>query len=405
MHREVQRAFDSEKAVIPFRIENTAPEKTLAYYIGTVHWLDALTPPLEQHLQRLAASVLALLQSNEREVASQRPVEDARTQFSRAVSAATSAKTVGADVSDVRVSVAAEGLVRAFHMPSKVYSVAYSPDGHTALCACDDGVIRLWDLTTGNELRSLTGHTSAAHKVKFSPDGRLALSTGDTTIRLWEVGTGKELHSLEKLWDKAIAFSPDGRTALCSTVDVFSLFELPTFRELRAFTSHTGFRNYLDGHREAITSLTFSPDGRTAVSGCMDHTIRLYQVASGKALGALLGHSGAIKSVAFSPDSRTILSSSEDTTLKLWDFATGKELRTFTGHSARVFAGDVSPDGHTILSGSENRTLKLWGAATGKELRTFTGHSDMVMSVAFSPDGRSALSGSIDTTMLLWSLT
>ena len=118
----------------------------------------------------------------------------------------------------------------------------------------------------------------------------------------------------------------------CSTVDVFSLFELPTFRELRAFTSHTGFRNYLDGHQEAITSLTFSPDGRTAVSGCMDHTIRLYQVASGKALGALLGHSGAIKSVAFSPDNRTILSSSEDTTLKLWDFATGKELRTFTGH-------------------------------------------------------------------------
>jgi hypothetical protein len=57
IHREVQRAFDREVPVVPFRIENVAPEQSLAYYMGSVHWLDALTPPLEQHLQKLAASV------------------------------------------------------------------------------------------------------------------------------------------------------------------------------------------------------------------------------------------------------------------------------------------------------------------------------------------------------------
>jgi formylglycine-generating enzyme required for sulfatase activity len=57
IHREVQRAFDREVPVIPFRIENVAPEKSLAYYMGPVHWLDALTPPLEQHVQRLVQSV------------------------------------------------------------------------------------------------------------------------------------------------------------------------------------------------------------------------------------------------------------------------------------------------------------------------------------------------------------
>jgi hypothetical protein len=61
VHREVQQAFDGEKPVVPFRIENVLPQKTLRYYMGSVHWLDALTPPLEQHLQKLATSVLSLL--------------------------------------------------------------------------------------------------------------------------------------------------------------------------------------------------------------------------------------------------------------------------------------------------------------------------------------------------------
>jgi hypothetical protein len=61
IRREVQQAFDGEKPVVFFRIENVAPEKSLRYYMGSVHWLDALTPPLEQHLQKLAASVGALV--------------------------------------------------------------------------------------------------------------------------------------------------------------------------------------------------------------------------------------------------------------------------------------------------------------------------------------------------------
>jgi hypothetical protein len=62
IYREVQRAFDREVPVVPFRIENIIPEKSLAYYLGPVHWLDALTPPLEQHLQKLAESLKALVQ-------------------------------------------------------------------------------------------------------------------------------------------------------------------------------------------------------------------------------------------------------------------------------------------------------------------------------------------------------
>jgi hypothetical protein len=61
VHREVQQAFDGEKPVVPFRIEDVQLEKALRYYVGPVHWLDALTPPLEQHLKGLTASVRGLI--------------------------------------------------------------------------------------------------------------------------------------------------------------------------------------------------------------------------------------------------------------------------------------------------------------------------------------------------------
>jgi hypothetical protein len=63
VEREVRQALDGGKPVLPFRIEDVSPEKGLRYYLGSVHWLDALTPPLEQHLKKLVASVGSLVRT------------------------------------------------------------------------------------------------------------------------------------------------------------------------------------------------------------------------------------------------------------------------------------------------------------------------------------------------------
>ncbi|MSV28174.1 MAG: TIR domain-containing protein [Bryobacterales bacterium] len=156
------------------------------------------------------------------------------------------------------------------------------------------------------------------------------------------------------------------------------------------------------GHTNSVRSVVFSADGRRALSGSDDNTVRLWDVETGRSLRVLEGHSGGVNSVAFSPDSLRALSGSADKTVRLWDVETGRSLRVLEGHSARVWSVAFSPDSRRALSGSEDKTVRLWDVETGRSLRVLEGHSARVRSVAFSPDGRHALSGAVNGVVRVW---
>ncbi len=112
-------------------------------------------------------------------------------------------------------------------------------------------------------------------------------------------------------------------------------------------------------------------------------------------------HSSEIKSVAFSPDGKTALSGSNDKTLKLWNLSTGRVIKTLEVYS-NIESVAFSPDGRTALSGSDH-TVKWWDLSTGRVIKILKGHSSTVYSVAFSPDSKTALSGDSHCTRL-WNL-
>jgi WD40 repeat protein len=76
--------------------------------------------------------------------------------------------------------------------------------------------------------------------------------------------------------------------------------------------------------------------------------------------------------------------------VRLWDVATGKAVRRFEGHAEWVFSVAFSPDSKRALSGSYDRTVRLWDIETGQELRRFQGHADHISCAVFSPDGERA---------------
>jgi WD40 repeat protein/energy-coupling factor transporter ATP-binding protein EcfA2 len=251
----------------------------------------------------------------------------------------------------------------------RVNTVAFSPDGKTLASGSGDNTIILWDVATGQPIgQPLRGHTSSVLTVAFSPDGEtLASGSCENNNEILNCRKGKII-----LWDVATG-QPIGQP--------------------------------LTGHAGGVSSVAFSPDGKTLASGSYDKTIILWDMATGHPIGLpLTGHTDVVTSVAFSPDGKTLASGSYDHTIILWDAGTRQPIgQPLTGHTDIVNSVAFSPDGKTLASGGYDKTIILWDVATSRPLgQPLKGHTDVVNSVAFSPDGKTLASGSADKTIILW---
>ncbi|MBE9143597.1 hypothetical protein [Planktothrix mougeotii] len=121
-------------------------------------------------------------------------------------------------------------------------------------------------------------------------------------------------------------------------------------------------------------------------------------------LRTLVGHTDEILALEVTPDSQWLISGSEDHTIKVWDIATGQEIYTLTGHTGSVLTLVLTSDGKQVISGSADHTIKVWSLETGQEIYTLRGHQGIIPTLALSSDGKILYSGSEDKTVKLWSL-
>ncbi|MBN3868923.1 serine/threonine-protein kinase [Nostoc sp. JL33] len=269
-----------------------------------------------------------------------------------------------------------------------------------------------------------SGHSSMVHSVAFSPIssklsyqgesgksariadlkwGVLASGSWDNTIKLWDVNTGKEIRTLigHANWVNSVAFSPDGKFLASGSADC----------TIKVWQVHTGIEiQTITGHCDSVSSVAYSPrtpttnskDRQLLASASNDYTIKLWQVYTGKNICTLTGHSFFVNCIAFSEDGEILASGSADNTIKLWHVNTGREIRTLIGHSDSVWSVAFSQDGQFLASGSWDNTIKLWHVDSGREISTLTGHSNYVRCVAFSANGQILISGGDDDTIKIW---
>jgi hypothetical protein len=126
----------------------------------------------------------------------------------------------------------------------------------------------------------------------------------------------------------------------------------------------------LVGHAGWVTACAVTPDGRQVVSASLDGTLKVWDLATGRAEATLEGHADSVTACAVTPDGRRVVSASSDQTLKVWDLATGRAEATLKGHAGGVTACAVTQDGRRVVSASNDCTLKVWDLQTGACLIT-----------------------------------
>jgi len=273
-----------------------------------------------------------------------------------------------------------------------VRSVAFSPDGARALAGTYEGEIRLWDIEGGSAIRALSGRElKEVFSVAFSPDGKRALSGGklmaDTeeigygegVVQLWDLESGDELRIFgtghrERVI--SVAFTPDGRRALAGSREGYIIqWDLESGERLGEVD--------ICGGTNAV-SIAFSADKRRALSASADGKVLLWDLKTGEELGSLAGERPQANDacpVTLSPDGRRALVGGYDVdlasryraSLTLWDLGTCRLIRAYRfpmgeEEERAVAAVAFSPDGRHALSGGvlfpggyiKDPDLRLW---------------------------------------------
>jgi len=283
--------------------------------------------------------------------------------------------------------------IRSFETPSYVYSIAFSPDGKTLATGDLANVICLWDMTAGIEVRRFVGHKECVAALRFSPQGAKLVSVSRDGIFLWNIATGKLiLHFGKDRPIEASAVSWDGKT----------LAGVELGRWIKLWDAASGNVIGELQQEKHISSMAYSPDAKILAAGDNDGHVILLDPVTGKQIRALVGHCERVDSLTFSSDGKILASGSWDHTIRLWDTATGKAILKDEGHQGWVSSVATSPGGAMVVSASYDRSLRLWESTSGKEMRRLLGQS-AIETVAFSPDGDTLASAGLGGAIFLWS--
>ncbi|CAK3818270.1 F-box and wd40 domain [Lecanosticta acicola] len=329
---------------------------------------------------------------------------------------------------------------------SFVNALAFSPDGTLIASGSDDGTMRLWNISTGEELHKYEIRSECVCAVAFSADGQtVAAATENGTVLRCNVKTGRPVHQfisipidssavpafaadlstiamgsgrrltvwhLDKepelkldaeintsIYQPQICISPNGQLIAIATkrgaVDIFDCADGKSFQ--------------LTGHTTGVEQVAFAPNGEMLASASFDQTLRLWDVRSKQELSRL-DHDGDILCIAFASNGMTLVSASKEKRrspnelVSIWNLRNGT---TFRLQDRQEVTGGLniiscSYDGNTIASADFDSAIRLWTARSDGQTRNLPGHTSVVRSVTSSTQGNIFVSIDMYGTLCAW---
>jgi len=271
--------------------------------------------------------------------------------------------------------------------------IEFSPEGQRLATASEDRTVQVWAVATGERLLEPIYHRGIVWSVRFSPDGkRLVTASADGTAQVWDAIGGSALGVELSVYSRGLtaSWSPDGARLL--TVG----------RTGRVWDVMTG-QPSVWGFPEADTrDGRISPSGELLVVGTGDGTVRVRDARSSWAVSPPMRHRQAVTSVEFSPDESRVLTASEDGSARVWDSRSGIPLLEPLEHPGPVRRATYAPDGCLIGTACEDGMARVWEAGPGVRRWTLAGHRSEVRDIRFNEDGQRVLTLSADMTVRVW---
>jgi WD40 repeat protein len=273
-----------------------------------------------------------------------------------------------------------------------VHGLAISRDGRLIATGAEDSTAAVWDLSSGELVHRLVGHTDEVNAVAFSPEGRrLATASYDGTARVWDLARERTLVTLSGHLNRvsAVAFSPDGGSVATAGWD----------RTVRIWDAGSGKeRLSLAGHRYVLGALAFSPDGSRLASASGDSTARIWSVTASPSEVIGLPGDRDFTSVAYSP-ADSILAAASGNLVILW---TSRFRRHWTSPSYRGTVERVafSADGRRLAAAGTQ--VLLWDMTIGGQPLDLSDRTGPARSVALNADGSRVATAGVDSVVRVW---
>ncbi len=250
--------------------------------------------------------------------------------------------------------------------PDTPNQIVFSPDGSTLVCAGGGGKMHFWDVATTTPIRTLTGYPDLFRDVVYSPDGNkiVAVSAGPI-IQIWETHTSKLIKTYFVDFLRGIdhiAYSPDGITlaygGVANAYYAVGLMNTETGEHGRVFR----------GHKDSISLVAFSPDGKILASGDESGIIHILNAATGESLKELTWKED-IRTLEFLPDEQTLVGTHyHGTEICFWDISTGDVIKTFAGYAIAF-----SPDWEKFIIKKKNGITQFWNMDSNEPFKTIAG--------------------------------
>jgi WD40 repeat protein len=324
----------------------------------------------------------------------------------------------------------------------EVYGLAISPDGTTLASASKDGAVAFWDACPGQGQEQPRVIPLDKRLLALAPDSRVLAAPQEGIVRLFDLSTSKEIDKIPELGSdvSTVAYSPDGRLLVSGSLNgrirVWNCPERRLLWEVGDSNAPIDFSTFrsdgmrflsVDAKGQAIWWDTFtwqqvgtsmvklesvsmgaavSPDGRLLAIGRRSGTVHWLNAETGELRAATsTAHRHPVVGIAFSANGAQAATVAEDGTLAIWDPSSFQLIDVFKAHMQGAHGVAFSPDGRRLVTGGSTSrdSVKLWDVSTHRELMTLTGQDSSLFSfVAFSPDGRWLATCSREGKLYLW---